>query len=75
MSDEKSPLTDAEAALRARQKTSVLLACSLLALVGVAVLVLPLNKIPFAVRVLMGATDFVVAAVLWLVARQKFAGK
>jgi uncharacterized membrane protein YkvA (DUF1232 family) len=75
MSDENPPLSEAEAALRARQKTSVLLACTLLVLVAVAVLVLPLNKIPFPIRVIMAATDFIVAAVLWLVARQKFSGK
>jgi hypothetical protein len=75
MSDQIPPLPNADALLRARQKKSVLLACSLLVLVATALLVLPLDKIPFPIRVLMAAFDFVIAAVLWLVARQKFSGK
>lgn len=75
MSHEDPNRSDVEAALRARQKTSVLLACSLLVLVAIALLFLPLNKIPFPIRALMAAGDIVIAAVLWLVARQKFSGK
>jgi hypothetical protein len=60
---------------RARQKRSLLLACGLLALVGVAVLVLPIDQIPYPIRILIAAGDVIAAAVLWLVARQKFDGK
>jgi hypothetical protein len=75
MSDENSRSPDLDAAQRARQKLSVLLACSLLVLVAIALVALPLPRIPFAVRALMAAFDIVIAAVLWLVARQKFSGK
>lgn len=75
MSFENSRPPDFDANQRARQKKSVLLACSLLALVATALLVLPLNKIPYPIRVAMAAFDFVIAAVLWLVARQKFSDK
>lgn len=69
------PPTDPARAQRARQKTSVLLACTLLLLSAVALLTLPLNKVPFPIRALVAAGDVVIAAVLWLVARQKFSGK
>lgn len=69
------PPDPALAALRARQKGSVYLAMSFLLLSALALVALPLNKIPFAVRALAAATDVVIAAVLWLVARQKFGGK
>jgi hypothetical protein len=69
MSDENPPSSPAE---RAQQKRSLLLACALLALVGVAILVLPIDKIPYPVRVMIAAGDIIAAAVLWLVARQKF---
>jgi Na+/H+ antiporter NhaD/arsenite permease-like protein len=69
----ENPLTeDRSASQRARQKSSVILACSLLFLVGLALLVLPLDKIPYPVRIGMAATDFVAASTLWLIARQKF---
>ena len=60
------------AALRARQKTSVYFAMAMLLLAAAALVALPLHKIPFAVRALGAATDIVIAAVLWLVVRQKF---
>ena len=62
-------------ALRARQKTSVYFAMGFLLLSAIALVALPLTKVPFAVRALAAATDVVIAAVLWLVARQKFSGK
>ena len=69
------PLDPRTAALRARQKTFVYLAMALLLLGATALVALPLHKIPFAVRALGAATDIVIAAVLWLVVRQKFNGK
>jgi hypothetical protein len=48
---------------------------SLLLLGAIALVALPLTKVPFPVRALAAATDVVIAAVLWLVARQKFSGK
>lgn len=75
MTDENSPPAERQTAQRARQKTSVLLACSLLILVAAALVVLPLNRIPFPVRMLMAAIDIIAAAALWLIARQKFSGK
>jgi hypothetical protein len=69
------PSDPALAALRSRQKSSVYLAMSFLLLSAMALVALPLTKIPFAVRALAAATDVVIAAVLWLVARQKFNGK
>ena len=66
------PLTKA---LRARQKSSVYVEMTMLIFAAIALVALPLNKIPFAVRVLGAATDVVIALVLWLVVRQKFDGK
>lgn len=76
MSNENTPSPEELERLRARQKSSVLFACTLLVIVAVALLVLPLeDKIPRAARIFMAALDLVIAAVLWLVARQKFSGK
>ena len=76
MSDPLPPKPDPEAQLRAKQKSSVLFACTLLVIVAIALLVLPLEgKIPKPARIFLAAFDFVIAAVLWLVARQKFNGK
>jgi len=61
--------------VRARQKVSVYFAMSLLLLCAIAVIALPLPKVPLAFRVLAAAGDLIVAAVLWLVVRQKFDGK
>jgi hypothetical protein len=60
---------------RARQRASVYLAIALLLGGALALLVLPLEKIPRAARLFTAAGDIVVAAVLWLVVRQKFDGK
>jgi hypothetical protein len=60
---------------RARQRISVYLAIALLLGGAIALLVLPLEKIPFAARLFTAAGDVVIAAVLWVVVRQKFAGK
>ena len=57
---------------RAKLRSSVYLAMSLLVLCAVAVVALPLNKIPFFARILIAAGDLIIAAVLWLVVRQKF---
>jgi hypothetical protein len=62
-------------ALRARQKMSVYFAITLLILCAIALLALPLPKVPFAFRAVAAAGDIVIAAVLWLVVRQKFDGK
>jgi hypothetical protein len=69
------PEEEIRARLRARQKSSVLLSCSLLVLVGLAVLVLPLERIPRPMRWFMAAGDFVAASALWLFARQRFGGR
>jgi membrane-anchored glycerophosphoryl diester phosphodiesterase (GDPDase) len=61
--------------LRARQKTSVYFAITLLLLCAIALVTLPLNKVPFAFRAVAAAGDVVIAAVLWLVVRQKLDGK
>ena len=57
---------------RARQRASVYLAIALLLGGALALLVLPLEKIPLAARLFTAAGDIVIAAVLWLVVRQKF---
>lgn len=75
MSAELPPPNDPLRTQRDRQKTSVLLACGLLVLSAIALVSLPLNKVPFPIRALVAAGDIVIAAVLWLVARQKFSGK
>jgi hypothetical protein len=75
MPAELPPSNDPLRTQRARQKTSVLLACTLLLLSAVALLALPLNKVPFPIRALVAAGDVVIAAVLWLIARQKLSGK
>lgn len=76
MPEPATPPPDARTvALRARQKTSVYFAMAFLILSAIALVALPLNKVPFAVRALASATDLVIAAVLWVVARQKFSGK
>ena len=72
MANEDSPPPDLPAKLRARQKTSVILACSLLVVVALALLVLPLNKIPLPMRIGMAVIDLIAASALWLIARQKF---
>ena len=76
MPEPTSPPPDPRTAqLRARQKSSVYFAMAMLLLAAIALVALPLNRIPFAVRALGAATDVVIAAVLWLVVRQKFDGK
>ena len=71
-----SPPPDPQtAALRARQKASVYVAMALLVLCAIALVALPLNKVPFAFRAFAAAGDLIIAAVLWLVVRQKFQGK
>jgi len=61
--------------LRARQKSSVYLAMTLLVLCAIAVIALPPGKMPLAFRVLFAAGNVLIAAVLWVVVRQKFDGK
>lgn len=61
--------------LQARQKTSVYLAVSLLVLCALALVALPIPKIPFFLRALIAAGDLIIAAVLWLVVRQKLDGR
>ena len=76
MSEPAAPPPDpSTAALRARQKSSVYFAMTLLIVSAIALLALPLEKIPFAFRALAAAGDLVIAAVLWLVVRQKFERK
>jgi len=43
-------------------------------LCAIALVALPLPKIPLAFRALAAAGDLVIAAVLWLVVKQKFSG-
>ena len=75
MSESATPPTDPRAAaLRARQKASVYFAMTLLVLCAIALVALPLPKIPLAFRALAAAGDLVIAAVLWLVVKQKFSG-
>jgi Na+/H+ antiporter NhaD/arsenite permease-like protein len=78
MSDSVPPSPDHDPAareLRARQKSTVYFAITLLVLCAVALLSLPLHKVPFPFRALAAAGDLVIAAVLWLVVRQKLDGK
>jgi hypothetical protein len=67
---ERAPDPRAEQ-MRARQRTSVFFAITLLLLCAIALVALPIPKIPFFVRALIAAGDLIVAAVLWLVVRQK----
>ncbi len=55
--------------------THRILAVTELLLCAIALLALPLPKVPFAFRAFAAAGDLVVAAVLWIVGRQKFDGK
>jgi hypothetical protein len=76
MPESVSPPPDPRfAAQRARQKASVYFAISLLLLCAIALVALPLNKIPFGFRAVAAAGDVVIAAVLWLVVRQKLDGR
>ena len=63
--------------LRARQRVSVYFAITLLLLCAIALVALPQKKFPFpfAFRVVAAAGDVIIAAVLWLVVRQKLDGK
>ena len=58
--------------LRARQKTQLYFAMSLFLLYAIALVALPMNRIPLPFRLLGAAVNLVIAAVLWLVVRQKF---
>ena len=72
----EDPSADPRIALqRGRQKASVYFAMSLLVLCAIALVALPLKRIPFGFRAVAAAGDLIVAAVLWLVVRQKFDGK
>jgi hypothetical protein len=73
--NETPPPAPLSAEARAKQKTSVYFAMTLLILCAIAVVALPLNKVPFFARALIAAGDLAVAAVLWLVVRQKLDGK
>ncbi|MBI5767010.1 MAG: hypothetical protein HZA93_04395 [Verrucomicrobia bacterium] len=61
--------------LQARQKSSLYFAVSLLVLCALALVALPIPKIPFFLRALIAAGDLIIAAVLWLVVRQKLDGR
>ncbi len=61
--------------IRARQKSTIYLAMTLLVLGAIAIVALPLEKIPFPVRLLTAAVDLVMAGFLWVLVRQKFDGK
>ncbi len=60
---------------RRRQKKLLTLAIVLLVLCAVALLALPLERVPFFARVYMALFDLIIAAVLLVVGRQKFSGK
>ena len=68
------PPNPVAATQRARQKSSVYFAVTLLVLCAGALLFLPIPKIPFFVRALIAAGDLIIAAVLLLVVRQKLGG-
>lgn len=68
------PPTDPRAGDIARQK--LILTIIIGAVVLGAVLVVAVAKqLPLPIRLLIAGSDLVVAAVLWLVIRQKFSGK
>ena len=76
MNEPATPPPDPRASqLRARQKVSVYFAISLLMLCAVALVALPLTRVPFGFRGVAAAGDLIIAAVLWLVVRQKLDGK
>ena len=76
MNEPATPPPDPRAnQLRGRQKTSVYLAISLLLLCAVALVALPITRVPFGFRAVAAAGDLIIAAVLWLVVRQKLDGK
>jgi hypothetical protein len=56
---------------RARQKT-ILTALALVLMAGGLVVLGLLTRLPFPVRLVMGCSDFLAAAVLLLLVRQKF---
>jgi hypothetical protein len=61
--------------LRTRQKRMLALAIGMLLLCAVALVALPLHRVPFFVRAYLAAFDTIVAIVLWVVGRQKLAGR
>lgn len=62
------------AQLRARQKKMLYLAITLLVACAVALVALPLHRVPLFARVLLAAFDLAIAAVLWVFGRQHLAG-
>ncbi len=60
---------------RRRQKKLLTLAITLLVLCAAALLALPLDRVPFFARVYMALFDLIIAAVLFVVGRQKLSGK
>jgi dipeptide/tripeptide permease len=66
---------DETARLRARQKTMLYLAIGLLTACAIALVALPLHRVPFFARMLLAAFDLVIAAVLWVFGRQHLAKK
>jgi len=68
------PPTDPRAGEIARQKMILTLVIGFIALAA-AIFVVTARQLPLPVRLLIAGSDLVVAAVLWLVIRQKFSGK
>lgn len=68
-------IPDETTRLRARQKKMLHLAIALLAACAVALVALPLHRVPFFARVLLAAFDLAIAGVLWVFGRQHLGEK
>jgi hypothetical protein len=68
------PPTDPRAGDIARQKMILTVVIGFIALAAL-IFVVAARQLPLPLRLLIAGSDLVVAAVLWLVIRQKFSGK
>jgi len=73
MSSELPP-TDPRAGDLARKKALLTILCIAIAISSLLILILPL-PVSLPIKLVVVFTDLVVAATIWLVARQKFSGK
>lgn len=61
--------------VRARQRKMLYLAISLLLLCALALVALPLHRVPLYARIYLAAFDAIIAGVLWVLGRQQLARK
>lgn len=69
-----TPPTDPRSTDLARKKFMLTIVCIGLVVSALTILLLPI-PLPLSVKLIVGFTDLVAAAVIWLIARQKFSAK